>query len=108
MKQNHDSPAAANFNKNLNYSIFFLLIVAAVLIFASTNADPDLWGHVRFGVDILENAEITRVDPYSYLSGDQPQLAHAVHSALYGMPLLWWPPAHQQFLPDSCAWYRDV
>ncbi len=39
---------------------------------AVTVADPDLWGHLRFGLDILENGSINQVDHYSYLtSGDR-------------------------------------
>jgi hypothetical protein len=33
-----------------------------------TIADPDLWGHVRFGQDVLRSASIPSEDPYSYLS----------------------------------------
>jgi hypothetical protein len=31
-----------------------------------THADPDLWGHVRFGLDILRDRTLTTVDPYSF------------------------------------------
>jgi len=76
MKQDHQSPTTVTVKKTLDYGILLLLIVTAVLIIASTYADPDLWGHVRFGVDILETGEITRVDPYSYVSGDQQWINH--------------------------------
>ena len=36
-----------------------------------TEADPDLWGHLRFGLDTLSTGLIVRADIYSYLSGDQ-------------------------------------
>ncbi|MBN1302890.1 MAG: hypothetical protein JXA13_00540 [Anaerolineales bacterium] len=62
--------------RRLDYSFLFLLVIAAVLIFGSTFADLDLWGHVRFGIDILQSGEITRIDPYSYVSGDQPWINH--------------------------------
>jgi hypothetical protein len=32
------------------------------------SADPDLWGHVRFGVDILRDRAIASTDPYSFTS----------------------------------------
>jgi hypothetical protein len=35
---------------------------------SDTTADPDLWGHVRFGQDVLRSASIPSEDPYSYLS----------------------------------------
>jgi hypothetical protein len=41
----------------------------------STAADPDLWGHVRFGQDILEAHAIPREDHYSFTS-DQPWINH--------------------------------
>ena len=40
-----------------------------------TTTDPDLWGHVRFGLDILRDWTISRVDPYSFTS-DQPWVNH--------------------------------
>jgi hypothetical protein len=33
-----------------------------------TLADPDLWGHVRFGLDILQHRALTSVNPYSFTS----------------------------------------
>ena len=41
---------------------------------ARTWADPDLWGHVRFGADILRDGW-TRRDPYSFTS-DIPWINH--------------------------------
>ena len=41
-----------------------------------TVADPDLWGHVRFGLDILQSGNIvTPVDPYSFTQ-DRPWVNH--------------------------------
>ena len=40
------------------------LILAPVLV--RTSADPDLWGHVRFGLDMLATHTLPRVDPYSF------------------------------------------
>ena len=33
-----------------------------------TNADPDLWGHVRFGLDLLRSHHLPSIDPYSFAS----------------------------------------
>jgi hypothetical protein len=54
------------------------LLVAGVLtfFFARTNADPDLWGHLRFGLDALATQQIVQVDTYSYVTGDQPWVNH--------------------------------
>jgi hypothetical protein len=41
------------------------LILAAVSVLA-TQADPDLWGHVQYGMDTLRDRALPRVDPYSF------------------------------------------
>jgi len=41
-----------------------------------TPADNDLWGHLRFGLDILESGRIAREDPYSYLTRGQVWVNH--------------------------------
>jgi hypothetical protein len=38
-------------------------------------ADPDLWGHVRFGLDTLNTQRLTSVDPYSFTQ-DLPWINH--------------------------------
>ncbi len=40
-----------------------------------TVADPDLWGHVRFGLDILRDRTIPATDPYSFTQ-DVPWVNH--------------------------------
>ena len=56
-----------------------LLAVVAVIVVAfavsGTSADADLWGHVRFGQDILAAQAIPRRDPYSFTS-DVPWINH--------------------------------
>jgi hypothetical protein len=54
-----------------------LLSIAAI-----TRADPDLWGHVRFGVDILETRELPSDDPYSFTQ-DRPWINHEWLSELF-------------------------
>ena len=51
--------------------------VLAVLLAAAayTWADPDLWGHVLFGRDIVANRLIPSHDPYSFTS-DRPWVNH--------------------------------
>ncbi len=39
-------------------------------------ADPDLWGHLRFGQDICQAHSIPRVDTYSYVSGGRDWINH--------------------------------
>jgi len=47
-----------------------------VLTFVTlTRADPDLWGHVRFGGDIIDSGTILLADTYSFTS-DKPWINH--------------------------------
>ena len=57
--------------------IFIRSAILAVLMaaVAYTWADPDLWGHVLFGRDIVTNGLIPQHDPYSFTS-DQPWVNH--------------------------------
>ena len=48
-----------------------LLVTSAVI----TYADPDLWGHVRFGQDILATRSLPTDDPYSFTQ-DKPWVNH--------------------------------
>jgi hypothetical protein len=48
---------------------------AFLAIVTFTSADPDLWGHVRFGADILRRGSIRQVDTYSFDS-DRPWVNH--------------------------------
>jgi len=50
-----------------------LLILATAAI--GTSADADLWGHLRFGQDILRTGSILQVDDYSFTS-DRPWINH--------------------------------
>ena len=49
--------------------------LAFLVLVSFTSADPDLWGHVRFGADILRNSSIHQVDTYSFNS-DRPWVNH--------------------------------
>ncbi len=40
----------------------------AVMLVMKTGADPDLWGHLRFGADLLASGRLTAHDPYSFTS----------------------------------------
>lgn len=45
------------------------------VIITMTFADPDLWGHLRFGLDMLESGAFPAADPYSFTS-DRPWINH--------------------------------
>lgn len=51
----------------------WVLLIAATL---PTKADPDLWGNLRFGGDVLETGEVTTIDPYSFTQ-DKPWVNHS-------------------------------
>ncbi len=56
----------------------FAGFVLSFLLFQASHtvADPDLWGHVRFGRDIIEAGRIVQDDPYSYLTAGQRWINH--------------------------------
>jgi hypothetical protein len=49
------------------------LLVAIALL--PTWTDPDLWGHVRFGLDFFRDHYLPRIDPYSFTQ-DRPWINH--------------------------------
>ncbi|HYB44186.1 MAG TPA: hypothetical protein VEL75_20590 [Candidatus Methylomirabilis sp.] len=53
-----------------------LLFATFVFRLSQTRADPDLWGHLRFGDDLLRTGRPVRADTYSYLTGDRPWVNH--------------------------------
>ena len=57
-------------------SIVCLFGSALFYVFSRTSADPDLWGHIRFGEDLWRTGRIAREDIYSYLNGDQVWVNH--------------------------------
>src|SRR4029453_268254 len=50
------------------------LALIAILI-SATRTDPDLWGHVRFGLDWLQSWRLPAIDPYSFTQ-DRPWVNH--------------------------------
>ena len=50
-------------------------LAAALISVLVTRADPDLWGHLRFGADILHTHSLPSIDPYSFTS-DRPWVNH--------------------------------
>ena len=45
-----------------------IIWAVVIAILSYTVADPDLWGHVKFGMDIVSQGSIPRIDPYSFTS----------------------------------------
>jgi hypothetical protein len=53
----------------------FFLFVALAIGLAGAGADGDLWGHVRFGRDLVANHQLVAHDTYSFTS-DRPWVNH--------------------------------
>jgi len=69
-------PAAQPANPRVfRFIVMASLGVAAFFMLATTHADPDLWGHLRFGSDILQHMRLDSADPYSFTS-DRPWINH--------------------------------
>jgi hypothetical protein len=66
------------FNGTTLWTIGTVTLIASIVIvaFSKTFADPDLWGHLRFGLDTLQAGAVIQVDPYSYLSAGQRWINH--------------------------------
>lgn len=57
-------------------SIFALTLSLAAFQLSWTEADPDLWGHLRFGLDHLTTGRVDRPDVYSYLTQNGRWINH--------------------------------
>ncbi|MFI5455370.1 MAG: hypothetical protein ACHRXM_07945 [Isosphaerales bacterium] len=63
-------------NPFLDLGPLSLLTSYTLFWFAHTVVDPDLWGHIRFGQDIIRTGSIIQSDTYSYRTGAQPWINH--------------------------------
>ena len=52
-----------------------LALSVAAFVATYTIVDPDLWGHLRFGLDTLVARQLTATDPYSFTQ-DMPWINH--------------------------------
>src|SRR6266404_4380514 len=53
-----------------------LVLFAIVIADARQHSDPDLWGHVLFGRQLLAHGSLPRDNPYSYSAPGFPWLHH--------------------------------
>jgi hypothetical protein len=75
-----DAPTTRNTSSSSSLSTALVMLrvptwIGVFYALLRTNADPDLWGHLRFGLDALASGRLTTIDPYSYTS-DIPWLNH--------------------------------
>jgi hypothetical protein len=67
-----------------------LLVGFSVFWFADAIADPDLWGHIRFGQDIIRTGSVLQTDVYSYRTSGQRWVNHewlseVIFAGVYGV-----------------------
>jgi hypothetical protein len=59
-----------------NLGLLTFLVAALAVILAVSFADPDLWGHILCGLDVLRDGELPERDPYSYATEGQRWIDH--------------------------------
>jgi hypothetical protein len=57
------------------WPVWCVAAAIALLLAVPTRTDPDLWGHVRFGLDWLHSHRLPSTDPYSFTQ-DRPWINH--------------------------------
>jgi hypothetical protein len=53
-----------------------LILFAIVIADARQSSDPELWGHVLWGRELLAHGSLPRANPYSYSAPGFPWLRH--------------------------------
>ncbi len=56
--------------------LFLAILVLALPSFFRLQTDPDLWWHVKFGLDHIQSGKLPEVDPYAYTSLKKPWVNH--------------------------------
>jgi hypothetical protein len=59
----------------LHWQIIVPWLALVAILLTATRTDPDLWGHLRFGLDWLRTGTLPSVDPYSFTQ-DRPWINH--------------------------------
>jgi hypothetical protein len=79
MTREHSAPPVSSEPQHAwwwNASLIALGLAMALFRLIPTEADPDLWGHLRFGLDTVATGRVAHTDIYSYLSGGQTWINH--------------------------------
>ncbi len=80
-------PAPVNDNAFVRRAPAAGALALVFTLISFTGADPDLWGHLRFGLDMLATQTLPSADPYSFTQ-DRPWINHEWLSEL-AMGLAW-------------------
>jgi hypothetical protein len=67
--------AAASAPIELRWQVVMPWLALVAILLTATRPDPDLWGHLRFGLDWLRTGTLPSVDPYSFTQ-DKPWINH--------------------------------
>ncbi|MDM8542404.1 hypothetical protein QUF90_15115 [Desulfococcaceae bacterium HSG9] len=65
-----------NYATRLNGVIQLVVFSSTVYFFSLMQADPDLWGHIKFGEDLWAAGKLVRFDPYSFTAYNHPWNNH--------------------------------
>ncbi len=68
----HDSPAG----KWLRRGFLLAIILGCAVAMSPNRADPDLWGHVRYGEDVLRDGAIAETTTYSFTANGYRWINH--------------------------------
>ncbi len=60
----------------LNIASKLLIFISALYSFSYITADPDLWGHLKFGTDHWQSWEMACTDPYSFTAHGSQWINH--------------------------------
>lgn len=69
-------PARADRASWQQIAIIAVVLSLAFYRFSQTVADPDLWGHIKFGETMWKAGKVAIPDPFSYLTSGRPWLNH--------------------------------
>ncbi|MDB9822139.1 hypothetical protein OAC89_00385 [Deltaproteobacteria bacterium] len=64
------------YGKTLNLLMVLLVFSSVIYFFSFITADPDLWGHIMFGKEILTSKAFLRLDIYSYTAYGMEWINH--------------------------------
>ena len=91
-----DAPAIANrSDRRLQYALSVALLLGCLAVVSNNYAEADLWGHVRYGLDVLLTGELPGTTTYSYTAEGYRWINHENLSelTLAGLALLGGGPA---------------
>jgi hypothetical protein len=62
----------------LRISFCAFVLMLAIFQFSENTVDPDLWGHIVYGQEMIRSRSIPKADIYSYTALGQPWVNHEV------------------------------